>query len=856
MLANFAVKRKLEEATSSQDDVTPVYVLDDIWNLVNTASTDIGAMIDMTNRRLANKSPTVKAKTLRLVKFICGKGASEYKRGLAKNAGPVRELLHYRGEPDPFKGDVPNQKVREAAKEALDAVFAPTDTTHHIAQTQPAYQARIQGFGSSNAHTSDSGVSGPSNASTAGNANWGGGSGVGGGSSTASSSKMVGFGNPRFEATKPPAGKGQSVAQNMLNSKTWEKAATSAANAASQLASRGQAAWNLKSIHGLMRDEDKTGYSSGEEGSYVGPAATSTSNGAGVYSTPAGSSPLAASSAAAAAAAHSAEGEEVRLVDSICTPGGLRAQPDKADLKTFVESLGNNLDGELLVALLTSKMEQGPWQATLRAVCALEAVIETGHTEVCGRIAVAFQTEPSALQKAANLPLASLRQRAAKVLGLLGVDAPAQAAAGRKPGPAAAPAAPAAAVPDLMGGFDDEQASASAPAASGADMLGDLMGPEGASAGTAQPADLFIGMSAPSAFPQAQHAGSDMFSGLATSPPAHAPPSDPFAVSATQSTPAPQAQPDFMAGFGAPEPAQNGFPAPSPVPSVFSSSGPAPDMFGGANSAGRQGGPSSNGGASAADDALAGLFTGLSTDAHGSQAGIPGLVKAGSHAAPRLGQLLSQGSGSGSGNFGQSMGPGLSRLGSSPGPRPASPMMPAQHGGFPNLQGGVHAQQSSVPYALGQPTVPSANGMQPAFGMQPGMMPHAGPSGAIGMQSAPWQQQQQHMQMAQLQQAQYMQHMAMVQQQQQQQQMMHGGLAAVLPFQQQQQLGMGLQQPQQLGLGYGMPGALAGPTGSAIPADTFQGLSSSSTPHAASSSKPSSKEFDFVGEHLSTLRRK
>lgn len=102
--------------------------------------------------------------------------------------------------------------------------------------------------------------------------------------------------------------------------------------------------------------QDKTGYSSGEEGSYVGPAATSTSNGAGVYSTPAGSSPLAASSAAAAAAAHSAEGEEVRLVDSICTPGGLRAQPDKADLKTFVESLGNNLDGELLVALLTSKM--------------------------------------------------------------------------------------------------------------------------------------------------------------------------------------------------------------------------------------------------------------------------------------------------------------------------------------------------------------------------------------------------------------------------------------------------------------------------------------------------------------------
>ena len=46
--------------------------------------------------------------------------------------------MHFRGEPDPFKGDIPNQKVREAAKEALDAVFAPVDTMHTIPQ-QPAY---------------------------------------------------------------------------------------------------------------------------------------------------------------------------------------------------------------------------------------------------------------------------------------------------------------------------------------------------------------------------------------------------------------------------------------------------------------------------------------------------------------------------------------------------------------------------------------------------------------------------------------------------------------------------------------------------------------------------------------------
>ncbi len=42
---------------------------------------------------------------------------------------PRRELTHYRGEPDPFKGDVANQRVREQAQEALEAIFAATDVS-------------------------------------------------------------------------------------------------------------------------------------------------------------------------------------------------------------------------------------------------------------------------------------------------------------------------------------------------------------------------------------------------------------------------------------------------------------------------------------------------------------------------------------------------------------------------------------------------------------------------------------------------------------------------------------------------------------------------------------------------------
>jgi hypothetical protein len=35
--------------------------------------------------------------------------------------------------------------------------------------------------------------------------------------------------------------------------------------------------------------------------------------------------------------------------------------------------------------------ERGPWQATLRALCALEAVIEQGSSVPCGEVAVHFQ---------------------------------------------------------------------------------------------------------------------------------------------------------------------------------------------------------------------------------------------------------------------------------------------------------------------------------------------------------------------------------------------------------------------------------------------------------------------------------
>lgn len=59
------------------------------------------------------------------------------------------ELVHFKGEPDPFKGDVPNARVREFAKEVLEVLFnANPMATSGPATGSLAAQGRIQGFGS------------------------------------------------------------------------------------------------------------------------------------------------------------------------------------------------------------------------------------------------------------------------------------------------------------------------------------------------------------------------------------------------------------------------------------------------------------------------------------------------------------------------------------------------------------------------------------------------------------------------------------------------------------------------------------------------------------------------------------
>jgi len=258
----------------------------------------------------------------------------------------------------------------------------------------------------------------------------------------------------------------------------------------------------------------------------------------------------ASSSAAAAAPAHDVTpsqvlGSEESIVDDITTPSGLRPLPDASDLRRFVEA-ASTMDGLRLAELLRAKMEApGGWQAGLRALCALEAVLQRGSSQACGEVAVMFQSEPTHIQALATSQQQLVREVAGRCLRLLlGDDAvPTEVAAagggkkgGGKPYAAAPPPAQ-----DLLSLDDDPpaaggaQASSSSAAAAavavGVDLLADLAGPPVPAVPAAAAADsLFSGLdvgstsSVPAAAPAA---ADDLFGGLslaAAPPPTSTPP--------------------------------------------------------------------------------------------------------------------------------------------------------------------------------------------------------------------------------------------------------------------------------------------------------------------------------------------
>eukprot|EP00636_Phaeomonas_parva_P015317 CAMPEP_0118876576 /NCGR_PEP_ID=MMETSP1163-20130328/17213_1 /TAXON_ID=124430 /ORGANISM="Phaeomonas parva, Strain CCMP2877" /LENGTH=352 /DNA_ID=CAMNT_0006812195 /DNA_START=253 /DNA_END=1307 /DNA_ORIENTATION=- len=212
-------RSKLNRALSSDDAPTPGYLYGEIARMTQTGPDVAGQVVDYILTRLRKGNHNTKFKALVVIKQVCRTARSDFRPRLQRQNAEVKECLQYRGPPDPLRGDAIYKRVREAAKEALEAIFNEED----VSAPAPLANGRIQGFGSGMPEDGHGGPGGAyGNPGVAGNLRFGmnnmvsaardrmDGGGAqymggndrrtnGGNNFGGSASGMQGFGNPNFQ---------------------------------------------------------------------------------------------------------------------------------------------------------------------------------------------------------------------------------------------------------------------------------------------------------------------------------------------------------------------------------------------------------------------------------------------------------------------------------------------------------------------------------------------------------------------------------------------------------------------------------------------------------------------------------
>ena len=193
----------VSRATESTEAPTPGYLYLDIAK--NAASSPMACqeIAQYLTRRLASKNNhNIKYKCLKVIAKTADSSVTrgQFKRLLSQDPtmmGAVKGALQFRGPPDPARGDEIYERVRTAAKEALDAIYSDSPTS---TQEAPAFGGIGSSYGSSphgamGGMGSSGGGMPPPGGPGAGPSSMGGvGSGGGGGGR-----RMEGIGNPMYK---------------------------------------------------------------------------------------------------------------------------------------------------------------------------------------------------------------------------------------------------------------------------------------------------------------------------------------------------------------------------------------------------------------------------------------------------------------------------------------------------------------------------------------------------------------------------------------------------------------------------------------------------------------------------------
>uniref|UniRef100_A0A7N0TS72 VHS domain-containing protein n=1 Tax=Kalanchoe fedtschenkoi TaxID=63787 RepID=A0A7N0TS72_KALFE len=360
--------RMIDAATSDEDKVTPVYKLEEICELLRSSHVSIVKEIsEFVLKRLDHKSPIVKQKALRLIKYSVSKAGVEFRREMQRHSVAIRQLFHYKGHPDPLKGDAPNKAVRDMAHEAISALFAAEDDKP--APTE-GLTRRIEGFGNTSYDR-------PSE------------------DKKSFLSEVVDFGSASIKQGLSSFTQTHMSKQNDVS--------------------------NYKSPHlrrSLTTDNyrpdsyEPSEFNRDEQGSYR--MSKNDINGPWGQD----SNQLKTEITNSESSSQHSKTREERLLETIVSSGGVRLQPTRDAIQVFLVE-ASKLNMIALSHAIEGKLASPSWQIRVKAVCVLDSILRRKDDDQFSTVASYFEDNIDVVVQCSESPQASLREKARKVLTLL-----------------------------------------------------------------------------------------------------------------------------------------------------------------------------------------------------------------------------------------------------------------------------------------------------------------------------------------------------------------------------------------------------------------------------------------------------
>uniref|UniRef100_A0A7C9AMG9 VHS domain-containing protein n=1 Tax=Opuntia streptacantha TaxID=393608 RepID=A0A7C9AMG9_OPUST len=362
--------RMIDAATSDDDKVTPIYKLEEICELLRSSPPGIVQEVsEFVLKRLDHKSPIVKQKALRLIKYSVEKSGAEFMREMQRHSVGVKQLLHYKGQPDSLKGDALNKAVRETAQEALSAIFSTDDSRPLITELT---HRRMEGFGNTIFVR-------PSE------------------EKKSFLSEVVDLGSASIKQGLSALSQAQhSFKKNdtgSYRSLTLQRSLTNGADYSDRYE---KMEYHASSQGSLVMPENATSGPWGQDSNLVNIEATNGDAKSGYTES---------------------KTREERHLETIVTSGGVRLQPTRDALQTFLVEAAK-MDALALTRALESKLQSPHWQLRMRAACVLEAIVRKKDDEKFAVIASYFGENMEVVIKCSESPQASLREKANRTSSL------------------------------------------------------------------------------------------------------------------------------------------------------------------------------------------------------------------------------------------------------------------------------------------------------------------------------------------------------------------------------------------------------------------------------------------------------